>query len=110
MGRVDSTNHGDDQLDLLLIGGEAEGERLRRLAAVLPPARCSIAQGLPLAELAQRIQSGAAFCGSRFSITHLAAAVGLPCVVPVGGHAGGRFGATGRPLVILKENHRGAGH
>src|ERR1035437_2679848 len=39
--------------DLLLVGGEAEGERLRRLAAVLPPARGSIAQGLPPAHTGQ---------------------------------------------------------
>ena len=70
--------------DLLLVGGEAEGERLRRLAAVLPPARCSIAQGLPLAELAQRIQSCAAFVGHDSGITHLAAAVGTPVLALYG--------------------------
>ena len=40
-------------LDLLLVGGEAEGERLQRLAAALPPARSRVAQSLPLAELAR---------------------------------------------------------
>ncbi len=66
---------------VLLVGGEAEGGRLQRLAGAMPSARCSIAQGLPLAELAQRIQSCAAFAGHDSGITHLAAAVGLPCVV-----------------------------
>jgi heptosyltransferase-2 len=89
--------------DLLLVGGEAEGERLRRLAAVLPPARCSIAQGLPLAELAQRIQSGAAFVGHDSGITHLAAAVGLPCVVLWADTLEEVWRPQGGPLVILKE-------
>ena len=89
--------------DLLLVGGEAEGERLRRLAAVLPPARCSIAQGLPLAELAQRIQSGAAFVGHDSGITHLAAAVGLPCVVLWADTLEEVWRPQGEPLVILKE-------
>ena len=89
--------------DLLLVGGEAEGERLRRLATVLPPARCSIAQGLPLAELAQRIQSGAAFVGHDSGITHLAAAVGLPCVVLWADTLEEVWRPQGEQLVVLKE-------
>jgi heptosyltransferase-2 len=89
--------------DLLLVGGEAEGERLRRLATVLPPARCSIAQGLPLAELAQRIQSGTAFVGHDSGITHLAAAVGLPCVVLWADTLEEVWRPQGEPLVVLKE-------
>jgi ADP-heptose:LPS heptosyltransferase len=64
--------------NLLLVGGEAEGERLQRLAAALPPARCAVAKSLPLAELAARLQSCAAFVGHDSGITHLAAALGLP--------------------------------
>ena len=89
--------------NLLLVGGEAEGERLRRLAAALPPARCSIAQGLPLAELAQRIQSGTAFVGHDSGITHLAAAVGLPCVVLWADTLEEIWRPQGERLVILKE-------
>ena len=89
--------------DLLLIGGEAEGERLRRLAAALPPVRCSIAQGLPLAELAHRIQSCTAFVGHDSGITHLAAAVGLPCVVLWADTLEEVWRPQGEPLVILKE-------
>lgn len=66
---------------LLLIGGEAEGERLQRLAAALPLTRCTVAKSLPLAELARRLQSCRGFVGHDSGITHLAAAVGLPCVV-----------------------------
>ncbi|MGA2180007.1 MAG: glycosyltransferase family 9 protein [Verrucomicrobiota bacterium] len=89
--------------NLLLVGGEAEGERLRRLAAALPPARCSFAQGLPLAELAQRIQSGAAFVGHDSGITHLAAAVGLPCVVLWADTLEEVWRPQGERLVVLKE-------
>ena len=89
--------------NLLLVGGEAEGERLRRLAAVLPPARYSIAQGLPPDELAQRIQSGAAFVGHDSGITHLAAAVGLPCVVLWADTLEEVWRPQGERLAILKE-------
>jgi heptosyltransferase-3 len=67
--------------NLLLVGGEAEGDRLQRLAAALPPARCQVAQSLPLADLAHRLASCRAFIGHDSGISHLAAAVGLPGVV-----------------------------
>ena len=89
--------------DLLLVGGEAEGERLQRLAALLPPARCATAQGLPLAELAQRIQSCAAFVGHDSGITHLAAAVGLPCVVLWADTLEEVWRPQGERLIVLKE-------
>ena len=66
---------------LLLIGGEAEGERLKRLARTLPPERFTLAQNLPLVELAQRLAGCRAFLGHDSGITHLAAAVGLPGLV-----------------------------
>ena len=66
---------------LLLIGGEAEGERLQRLARDLPPDRFTLAQNLPLVELAQRLAGCRAFLGHDSGITHLAAAVGLPGLV-----------------------------
>lgn len=67
--------------DLLLVGGEAETERLQRLAAALPPARFRVAQSLPLAELGSRLQSCAGFIGPDSGISHLAAALGLPGIV-----------------------------
>jgi heptosyltransferase-2 len=63
------------------VGGEAEGERLQRLAAPLPPSRYDVAQSLPLAELACRLAKCRAFIGHDSGISHLAAAVGLPGVV-----------------------------
>ena len=69
------------RLNLLLVGGEAEGERLQRLAAAWPPARLSVAQNLPLTELARALQRCVAFVGHDSGISHLAAAVGLPGVI-----------------------------
>lgn len=66
---------------LLLVGGEAEGERLQRLGAALPPARVRVAQSLPLVELARLLQSCAGFIGHDSGISHLAAALGLPGLV-----------------------------
>jgi len=67
----------DTTLNLLLVGGEAEGERLQRLAAALPPIRTRVAQSLPLAELAGLLSGCAGFIGHDSGISHLAAAVGL---------------------------------
>jgi heptosyltransferase III len=72
---------GFPSVNLLLVGGEAEGERLQHLAAALPPTRCAVAKSLPLVELAQRLQVCAGFVGHDSGITHLAAALGLPCAV-----------------------------
>jgi heptosyltransferase-3 len=67
--------------NLLLIGGEAEGERLQRLAAALPITRTKVAQSLPLTDLARLIQQCTAFVGHDSGISHLAAALGLPGIV-----------------------------
>jgi heptosyltransferase-2 len=67
--------------DLLLVGGEAEGERLQRLAAALAPLRTRVAQSLPLAELARTLARSSGFIGHDSGISHLAAAVGLPVLV-----------------------------
>jgi ADP-heptose:LPS heptosyltransferase len=64
--------------NFLLIGGEAEGARCQRLAAILPHGRAVIAQDLPLTELAAKMKSCAAFIGHDSGITHLAAALDLP--------------------------------
>jgi len=71
---------GFPDLNLLVVGGEAEGERLQRLAATLPPARSQVAQSLSLPELARRLTDCRAFVGHDSGISHLAAALGLPCL------------------------------
>lgn len=71
----------ETDLNLLLVGGEAEGERLQRLAAALPPTRTRVARNLPLTELASALQQCAAFIGHDSGISHLASALGLPGLV-----------------------------
>ena len=93
----------DTDWNLLLVGGEAEAERLERLARVLPPDRWTLARGVPLPELANRILSCAAFVGHDSGITHLAAAVGLPCLVLWADTLEEIWRPQGEQLVILKE-------
>ena len=69
------------EMNLLLVGGEAEEGRLTRLAAALPPSRAQIADRLPLIELARRLTGCRAFIGHDSGISHLAAALGLPTLV-----------------------------
>jgi heptosyltransferase III len=68
-------------MQLLLVGGEAEGDRLDRLARLLPPSRGCLARSLPLTELADALRTCAAFIGHDSGITHLAAALGAPVLV-----------------------------
>ena len=63
--------------NVLLVGGEAEGNRLAELAAPLPSSRVRIAQSQPLPELASTLRTCLGFVGHDSGITHLAAAVGL---------------------------------
>jgi len=88
---------------ILLIGGEAEGERLQRLAAGLPPERHAIAQALRLPDLAKQLRSCTAFAGHDSGITHLAAAVGLACVVLWADTLEEIWRPQGERLVVLKE-------
>lgn len=66
---------------ILLVGGEAEGDRLTRLAARLPADRVSVMRQRPLDEVARRLAACERFVGHDSGITHLAAAVGCPCLV-----------------------------
>jgi ADP-heptose:LPS heptosyltransferase len=67
--------------EVLLIGGEAEGDRCARLAAGFPAERVRMARSLPLVELAREMQTCSAFIGHDSGITHLAAALDLPGLV-----------------------------
>lgn len=87
---------------LLLVGGEAEGERLQRLAAALPPMRTRVAQSLPLAELARLLQECDAFVGHDSGISHLAAAVGLPGIVLWGSSVEAVWRPPHDEIVVLK--------
>ena len=90
-------------LDLLIVGGEAERGRLQRLAAVVPPARSQVAQSLPLLALARRLAGCRAFIGHDSGISHLAAAVGLPCLVLWGDTAEDIWRPPSEKVVVLRQ-------
>ena len=73
---LDRTDRG-----LLIVGGEAEGDRLSRFASTLPASRCRRAESLPLWELASVLSNCRQLVGHDSGISHLAAAVGLPVLV-----------------------------
>ena len=89
-------------MELLLIGGEAEGERLQRLAAALPARRLRMAQSLPLAELAEMLGGCAGFLGHDSGISHLAAAVGLPGLVLWGDTAEAVWRPPSEKMIVLR--------
>jgi len=95
-------------LDLLLAGGEAEGAKLERLAAKVPPERLRVARHLPLIELARHLAACTAFVGHDSGITHLAAALGLPTLVLWGPTAESVWRPQGAHVRILR--HPGGIH
>jgi heptosyltransferase-2 len=74
----------DPQWRLVLIGGEADAERVTRLSGILPNDRVCCAQDLSLVDLAASLQNCALFLGHDSGISHLAAAVGTPCLLLFG--------------------------
>lgn len=66
---------------ILLVGGEAEGQRLDRLAALVTANRLALARSLPLPLLAEKLAQARFFVGHDSGISHLCAALGLPGLV-----------------------------
>ncbi|MBI3416829.1 MAG: glycosyltransferase family 9 protein [Verrucomicrobia bacterium] len=89
-------------LNLLLVGGEAEGARLERLAGMAAFRRIQLARSLPLTELARRFHRCAGFIGHDSGITHLAAAVGLPCLALWGASNATVWRPLGEHVTILR--------
>lgn len=89
------------RFDLLLVGGEAEGERLQRLAAAMPPARTRVAQSLALAELARLLARCQGFVGHDSGISHLASALELPAVLLWGNSQELIWGPPGEKVTLL---------
>ena len=65
---------------LLLVGGEAEEDRLTNIAANLDRNRVRLAERKPLVELAKLLSQCNSFLGHDSGITHLAAAVGCKVI------------------------------
>jgi heptosyltransferase-3 len=89
--------------NLVLVGGEAEGERLERLAKSLPSGRIQIARSLPLTDLAVRLSGCAAFVGHDSGISHLAAALGLPTLVLWGNTVEEVWRPQGEQVAVVRE-------
>jgi len=89
---------------LLLVGGEAEGGRLQRLAAALPPARVRLAQSLALVELARLMQRCRPFIGHDSGISHLAAALGLPGLILWGDSVEEIWQPPSEKMVVLRHS------
>jgi len=70
-------------ISLLIVGGEAERATLAQLDAAFP-GRLRFARDLPLPHLAAVLARCARFLGHDSGISHLAAAVGTPCVLLFG--------------------------
>ena len=66
---------------LLLVGGEAEGDRLKRLAAILPGERIKVLQSVSLVALTAALHQCMGYIGHDSGITHLASAAGVPNLV-----------------------------
>lgn len=94
---------------LLLVGGEAEGERLQRLGAALPPARTRVAQSLPLPHLARLLAQCQGFVGHDSGIAHMAAALGVPALLLWGASKESVWRPPGDRVLILS-NPRGLEH
>ena len=92
-------------LKFLLAGGEAEREKLERLASIVPPTRLKIMQSAPLPELAQRLASCVGFVGHDSGITHLAAAVGLRSLVLWGVTEESVWRPRGHEMIILRDSN-----
>ena len=92
----------ETKLNLLLVGGEAEGARLDRLARLAPTERLEVARGLPLTELAERLRCCGGFVGHDSGITHLAAALGVRTVVLWGPSIEPVWRPRGENVVVVK--------
>ncbi len=67
----------ESRLRFLMLGGEAEGEKLGRLISVLPKSRTRVAASLPLVEVGALLGQCRGYVGHDSGISHLAAAVGV---------------------------------
>jgi len=89
-------------LDIRLIGGKAEAETCRRIAAELPSGRCEIVVDRSLDEVANVVRAARAYVGNDTGVTHLAAMLETPGVCLFSGSANlSVWRARGRRMVTL---------
>jgi heptosyltransferase-3 len=66
---------------ILLIGGEADGERVEMVRRALDGRRIELMQNRPLVEVAGNLRGCEVFIGHDSGISHIAGAVGMPALV-----------------------------
>ncbi len=66
---------------LLVIGGEADGQKLEAIQKVLPTERGMVLRNVPLVTVAQALQRADLFLGHDSGVSHLAAALNVPGVL-----------------------------
>src|SRR5204863_4359980 len=71
---------GISRVRLVLVGGEAEEDRLARLFSELSKEQLELVHNQPLPQLASRLAACDGFIGHDSGITHLAAAMGTPVI------------------------------
>lgn len=88
---------------VLVVAGEAEAPVLGEFRALLQAARVrhSMADSLPLPELAMRLAGCRLFLGHDTGPAHLAAACGVPCVLVFGPTDPGVWAPAGRHVEVL---------
>ena len=92
-------------LQFLLIGGEAEGEKLQRLTSGLSEERLELAEHLPLNRLAKRLAKCCGFVGHDSGVTHIASALGLPTLVLWGPSREAIWRPLGENVRVLNQHH-----
>ncbi|MGI8889817.1 MAG: glycosyltransferase family 9 protein, partial [Chthoniobacterales bacterium] len=93
-------------LRLLFVGGEADAERMAHLSRSLPNERVERAENLALPELARRLQGCAVFVGHDSGVSHLAAAVGVPCLLLFGPTDPAVWAPANRDVRVLRAADR----
>lgn len=92
---------------VVLIGDESQARVLQKMSAELPTGRASILNTGALAELATRLTSCQALIGHDSGVSHLAAALGVPCVTVWGNSNAAIWQPRGEHVTVLK-NRAGA--
>jgi len=91
-----------DGARLILIGGEADTAALEALAGSLSQSAPVVARNLPLATLAAVLARCAGYFGHDTGISHIAAAVGVPCTLLFGPTDPAVWGPNGSHVRIVR--------
>jgi len=89
-------------MKLMLVGGEAETGRVRRIGCKFPIPRLRLLLNEPLTSVARELAGCRIFVGQDSGITHLAAALGVRCVVLWAQTNEKVWGPPGEMVYILK--------